>query len=49
MGRASTIIRAGISFRGKTELVFLDNGARKGGRQRALGELTVQCYIDDGL
>ena len=36
-GQASTIILAGISFRGKTELVFLYNGAGRGGRQRARG------------
>ena len=31
------MIWAGISYRGKTNLVFLDNGAGRGGRQRAVG------------
>ena len=48
-GRASTMIWAGISYRGKTELVFLDNGAGRGGRQRARGGLTAQRYIDKVL
>ena len=48
-GRASTMIWAGISYRGKTELVLLDNGAGRGGRQRALGGLTTQRYIDEVL
>ena len=46
-GRASTMIWAGICYRGRTELVFLDNGAGRGGRQR--GGLTAQRYIEDVL
>ena len=40
---------AGISYRGKTGIVFLDNGRGKGGRQRVGRGLTAQRYIDDVL
>ena len=42
-GRAFIMILAGISFRGKTELVFLDKGAGRGGRQRASGGFKAEC------
>lgn len=49
-GRASTMIWAGISYHGKTDLVFLNDGvgrgARRGGRR---GGITAQRYIDEVL
>ena len=48
-GRASRMIWAGISFRGKTDLVFIDNGAGRGGGQCARGGFTAQPYVDEVL
>ena len=48
-GRASTMIWAGISHRGKTDIVFLDNGVGRGGPRRARGGLTAQRYVAEVL
>ena len=48
-GRASTMIWAGISHMGKTDIVFLDNGVGRGGRRRARGGLTAQRYVAEVL
>ena len=49
LGRASTMIWAGISYCGKTDIVFLDNGRGRGVRQRVGRGLTAQRYINNVL
>lgn len=49
-GRGSTMIWGGISFHGKTDLVFLDQGVGRGGRRGRRGAgrgLTARRYIDE--
>ena len=43
------MIWAGITFRGKTDLVFIDNGAGRGGGQHARGGFTAQRNVDEVL
>lgn len=48
-GRASTMIWAGISYQGKTDLVFLNDGVGRGGRRGGGRGMTAQRYIDEVL
>jgi len=48
-GRASVMIWAGISYHGKTDLVFVNHGVGRGGRRGRGRGLTAQRYVDDVL
>lgn len=48
-GRASIMIWAGVSYHGKTELVFLNDGVGRGGRRVAGRGMTARRYVDEVL